>query len=138
MAPCPNCGNARCENCRDYKGRCASCAEYDLPEWLKVKNESDKCDLVFECLTFHGLGVHWYVWLKETYEARAIPVEGEEGTYESRPSEFEKRTKFNTKAGVHGWFVIQARKFKEQSGKDEVTVCFDEGEYRTWFYKEGD
>lgn len=89
-------------------------------------------------MTHHGVGVHWYVRLEESYEARSFPADDLPGYTTSRPSEFQKRSKFNTKAGVRGWFVIQARKFKEQSGKDEVTVRFDEGEYRTWFYKEGD
>lgn len=139
LKTCPNCSNACCHDCRDAKDRCARCAEYDLPEWLKVLEPSDKCDLKFSCMEFHGVGVHFHVTIEETREARMakVPRGGGPAPFLDGP-EFYEHTKFNTQVGVHGWLVMQAKRFKEEYGKDEVTVRFDDFETRTWFYKEGD
>lgn len=62
LAACTGCAlKLPCRECRDKRGLCLACAEFDLPEEILLVGENDSCDIQFTTVSWIGYGgSHYY------------------------------------------------------------------------------
>lgn len=62
LAACTGCAlKLPCRECRDQRGLCLTCAEFDLPEEILLVGGCEKCDIQFNVVSWIGYGgSHYY------------------------------------------------------------------------------